>query len=230
MSYNVEPCKILPMNKKPLAPGCYYHIYNRGTEKRKIFLSEKDYSRFVASLFLCNNTYPADLKRQGSTLLELLNNEREETLVNICAYCLMPNHFHLLLHEKSDGGISKFMQKLQTAYTMYFNQKNERTGALFQGKYKISIAGNDNYLRYLVSYIHLNPIKLIEPRWKENGIKNLKNAEKFLKKYKYSSYLDFLGEKRPETKIVEIKSLPEYFENKKDFEDTIKEWLNYKNV
>jgi putative transposase len=118
--YKVEPCKIAHMsNREKLAPGSFYHVYNRGTEKRKIFLVEKDYSRFLASLFLCNSKNPADLKLQGSTLYELLSNNRGETLVDICAYCLMPNHFHLLLHEKTEGGISKFMQKLQTAYTMY---------------------------------------------------------------------------------------------------------------
>lgn len=137
--------------REKLVTNSYYHIYNRGTEKRKIFTGEKDYSRFLASLFLCNSQKPADLKLQGSTLYELLQNDRGETLVDICAYCLMPNHFHLLLYEKNEGGISKFMQKLQTAYTMYFNKKNERSGALFQGTYKLSLADTDNYLKYLIA-------------------------------------------------------------------------------
>ena len=111
---------------------------------------------------------------------------------------------------------------------MYFNQKNERSGALFQGKYKLSIAENDNYLKYLISYIHLNPVKLIEPAWKETGISNENVVKKFLKEYKYSSYIEFLGIQRQENKIVNIKALPDYFEKPIDFENTIKEWLEYK--
>ncbi len=214
-------------NREKLAVNCFYHIYNRGTEKRKIFLRDSDYLRFIASLFLCNSSKPADLKLQGSTLYEFLKNERGETLVNMCAYCLMPNHFHLLLQEKIDGGISKFMQKLQTAYTMYFNQKYERTGALFQGKYKLLIVEKDNHLKYLISYIHLNPIKLIEPEWKEKGILDVKKSKQFLEKYRYSSYLDFIGRERLEKIILNTAVLPEYFEKPTDLEDTTREWLEY---
>lgn len=218
-------------NREKIAVESFYHIYNRGVDKRKIFLTKKDYDRFLASLFLCNNTAPADLKLQGSTLYTCLQNQQKESLVDICAYCLMPNHFHLLLHEKTEGGISKFMQKLQTAYTMYFNKKNERTGALFQGKFKATIADKENYLKYLISYIHLNPIKIIEPEWKEKGLKNKTKAENFLRKYKYSSYIDFIGtEKRVESKILNSKALPELFENQKDFETNIKEWLEFKLI
>ncbi len=217
-------------NRETPVVGSYYHIYNRGTDKRKIFLGDRDYSRFLCSLFLCNSTEPSDMKVQGPTLYESLKMRRGETIVDICSYCFMPNHFHLLLHEKSEGGISKFMQKLQTAYTMYFNKKNERSGALFQGKYKLSRAEHDNYLKYLIAYIHLNPVKLIEPNWREAGISDKKNVETFLKKYKYSSYADFLGMPRIERKIINIESLPQYFEKPSDFEDTIKEWLNYKAI
>lgn len=218
------------MRKGLLSVNSYYHIYNRGTEKRRIFLVEKDYQRFLSSLFICNGSKPVDLKIQGKTLLESLRNDRGETIVDICAYCLMPNHFHLLVHEKIEGGISKFMQKLQIAYTMYFNKKNERSGALFQGKYKLSIAETDNYLKYLIAYIHLNPVKLIEPNWKENGIKNESLVLKFLQNYKYSSYSDFVGQKREEEKILNRKALPEYFEKPTDFKNTIKDWLKYKVI
>jgi len=110
------------------------------------------------------------LSLQGSTLYDLKKINRGEQLVNIVTYCLMSNHFHLLIYEKTEGGISKFMQKVTTAYTMYFNKSKQRTGALFQGKFKAKHASiNDNYLKYLVAYIHLNPIKLIDAQWKENG-------------------------------------------------------------
>lgn len=206
--------------KIPFIKDNYYHIYNRGTEERKIFLNESYYQRFAVLLYLCNNTEPVrSTPMQGRTLQSMLKEERENTLVNICTYCLMPNHFHLLIQEKTDGGISKFMQKLLTAYTMYFNTKNERTGALFQGKFKAKLINEDRYFWYLISYIHLNPIKLIEPSWKETGIINKKSAEKFLQKYKHSSYLDYCGRQRLEQVLINKTSLPEDINSPKDIAD-----------
>lgn len=217
------------MGKKiSIAPGEIYHLYNRGTEKRDIFLDRSDYERFLSLLYLANSRLPVDVKLQGSTLYEALVVSRGETLVHICSYVLMPNHFHLLVKEKGDsegGGISLFMQKLLTGYTMYFNKRNERTGALFQGKYKASHAKDDRYLKYLISYIHLNPIKLIEPEWKESGIRDHIQAEKYLGAYKYSSYRDFLGESRLENKIIQREALPEYFESPRDFRTSVTGWL-----
>jgi putative transposase len=152
------------------APREFYHLYNRGTEKRKIFLCRADYARFLALLYLANQETPTVLKIQGRTLEELVEERSGTPLVEIATYCLMPNHFHLLVRGVEEGGVGKFMQKLTTGYTMYFNKKNERTGTLFQGRYKATHVADDRYLRYLISYIHLNPIKLIEPKWKETGI------------------------------------------------------------
>src|SRR6185312_7588170 len=167
----------------PLAVKEIYHVYNRGTDKRKIFLDQKDYERFLALLYLSNGTTAVHISNyQGSTLMELLDLDKGEPLVDIAAYCIMPNHFHLLLHQKVDGGISKFMQKLTTGYTMYFNTKYERSGTLFQGKFKSKHAGEDRYLKYLLSYIHLNPQKRVD--------------------YPYSSYKDFVETERPESKIL----------------------------
>ncbi|MBU6388767.1 transposase [Patescibacteria group bacterium] len=215
-----------------LAPDEFYHLYNRGTEKRDIFLTEADRERFLALLYFSNAEESVHIsniqKYQGRTLIELLSTiDQGETLIDICAYCLMPNHFHLLVREKKDGGISRFMQKLMTGYTMYFNKRYERSGALFQGKYKAAHAGDDRYLKYLVSYIHLNPVKLIEPRWKETGIRDRKTAKKFLHAYRYSSYPDYLKLQRGEEKIIIKDALPDYFSDARDFEDDIADWLDY---
>lgn len=110
---------------------------------------------------------------------------------------------------------------------MYFNKKYDRTGALFEGRFKAQHVDEDEYLKYLFSYIHLNPIKLIDARWKENGIKDREGAKKYLKSYKYSSYLDYLGENREETKILSKESFPEYFKDT-DFKDYINFWLDFK--
>jgi len=98
-----------------------------------------------------------------------------------------------MIKEVSEKGISLFMHKLLTAYSMYFNIKRQRTGALFQGRYKARHIDNDNYLKYLFAYIHLNPIKIIQRNWKEKGIENLNGAKKFLRGYKYSSYHENIG-------------------------------------
>jgi len=217
----------MPQRKITLAPNEYYHIYNRGVDKRKIFNTKRDYDRFLALLFMANSSKPIDLKLQGRTLYEIARVAHSETLVDICIYCLMPNHFHFLIREKSDSGISKFMQKLTTAYTMYFNKCNDRNGSLFQGRFKATHADSDQYLSYLISYIHLNPVKLIDAKWKENGIRDKKSAEKYLEGYQYSSFQDYLGVKRLENKIINPESLPEYFETPKEFKHMVTEWLNY---
>lgn len=226
------------------APEEFYHLYNRGTEKRNIFVNDSDRDRFVALLVLSNQTSPVRIDnllqqarqqgQQGRTLLALLEMALEVakaepggTLVDLCAYCLMPNHFHLLVREHSEGGISRFMQKLLTGYTMYFNTRYERTGALFQGTFKAKHAGEDRYLRHLLSYLHINPVKLIEPTWKETGIANRKKAEAYLRQYRYSSFLDYLGEKRAENAIINRDVLPDYFETPGSFKESMRDWLSY---
>jgi len=205
--------------------GEFYHIYNRGNNKSIIFLDESDKQRFQKLLYLCNSTKSVVYKTiQGLPLDKI---ERGKTLVDIGVYCLMSNHFHLLLHEKQENGISSFVGKLLTAYSMYFNKKNNRTGKLFEGAFKATHINNDNYLKYLFSYIHLNPIKIIDPKWKENGITNKNNIVKFLEGYNYSSYLDYIGKKRLEDKILNKSKFPEYFSNIKDFNSEILFWLKY---
>ena len=205
----------------------FYHVYNRGTEKRKIFMARYDYKRFLALMYLANQDEPTELKLQGSTLEEITATRKGKQLVHIIAYCLMPNHFHLLIRELEEGGISKFMQKLTTGYTMYFNKRNERSGSLFQGRFKAVHVSDDRYLRYLISYIHLNPIKLIEPKWKEIGITDMTRAEKYLEAYTTSSYLDYLGKNRHEGIILSREAFQEYFSSDTGFKTFITEWLTY---
>jgi putative transposase len=212
--------------KTILAPGEYYHIYNRGTDKRKVFMTQQDYKRFLALLYVCNGTNPVSINFRGSTS-EIFGWDRGKSLVKMCAYCLMPNHFHILVQETENGGISKFMQKLITGYTMYFNKIRERSGSLFQGRFRASHIDNDKYFSYIVSYIHLNPIKIIEPEWKESGIKNKKKSEVFLDKYTYSSFLDYCGIKRLENAIISQDSLPNYSSSPNYFKTAVREWLNF---
>ncbi len=210
-----------------IAPDEFYHLYNRGVEKRTVFRKRADYERFVALLYLANQNEPADLKYQGRSFSEITETREGAPLVDIVAYCLMPNHFHLLVRELEEGGTSKFMQKLTTGYTMYFNKRYERSGALFEGTYKARHADEDRYLRYLISYIHLNPIKLFDRGWKESGIRDRSGAERYLDLYEYSSYLDYTGKKRPQAKILEQNIGTEVFESAGDFKRCTTEWLTY---
>ncbi len=204
----------------------FYHIYNRGNSKQKIFNHKSDYERFINLLFLSNSKNSFNffnLLKNG----HLYNFEQGDALVDIGAYCLMPNHFHILITPKEEGGVSKFMQKLTTAYVMYYNQKYKRTGGLFEGKFKSQHLANDRYLKYVFSYIHLNPIKLIEPKWKEFGLKNKNKALDFLEGYAFSSFLDYKNNDREQGAIINRKSFPDYFPTQNDFEEEIFDWLSY---
>jgi putative transposase len=208
----------------------FYHGYNRGSEKRTIFTCPADYQRFLNLLYLGNSQEAfsyRDIARGLASGKSIFDYDRGETLVDIGAYCLMSNHFHLLLKESEEGGISKFLLKVCTAYSMYFNKKYEHSGSLFQGPFKAEHLDTDNYLKYMYAYIHLNPVKLIDSKWKEKGINNFVKTEKFLYNYKYSSYLDYLGAERQEKNILSIDSFPEYFREDREFKDFIKDWLDY---
>lgn len=191
--------------RNPFSIDEWYHCYNRGVDRRKTFEDIHDYERFSLGLFVGNSDMPVHISNLKSPRLRDVfkdeSFERGEPLVEIGAYCLMPNHFHLLIREIMEGGIAKFMQKLCTGYTMYFNTKHERTGALFAGTFKSRHVPNDQYIKHLVSYIHLNPAKLFDPKWKmRKG--NIKAIKQNLKEYSYSSLPDFLGTKRPEQSIL----------------------------
>lgn len=214
------------------SPGEYYHIYNRGTDKRDIFKNEIDQNRFMSLLYLCNRQDAVDIRQiyssyEGRSFVKILDFNRGEMIVDIGAYCLMPNHFHLLIREKEEGGVSKFMKKLSTGYSMYFNKKHQRTGGLFEGRFKAMHVSKDTHLKYLFSYIHLNPVKLIDPKWKEKGITDKEKIRKYLGNYKYSSYLDYIGQERREMVILNKQEFPKYFNNDLDFSDFINFWLSF---
>ena len=219
----------MSIRKTNFVQGEYYHIYNRGNSKQKIFRDKEDYLRFISLLYISNtdesfNFY--DLNKNSK--LNVFQIERSNLLVNIGSFCLMPNHFHILITQIGDGGISKFMQKLSTAYSMYYNKKYKRTGGLFEGKFKTQHVKTDRHLKYLFSYIHLNPVKLIQKDWKEKGINDKEKVLNYLSKYPYSSYLDFTEDKRAQGSILNIDSFPNYFPNKASFVKEVFEWLRFR--
>lgn len=137
---------------KEYAAEEYYHVYNRGVEKRDIFLDKQDYTVFIGLLkkYLAGEIPPSH-NRHG---FKKLNDE-----VEVLSYCLMPNHFHMLLYQKTEDGVTKLMRRLATGYVMYFNNKYKRVGGLFQGRFKASRINADDYLEHISRYIHLNPLE-----------------------------------------------------------------------
>jgi REP element-mobilizing transposase RayT len=145
------------MRKQPLLNNEYYHIYNRGVDKRDIFSDKTDIRRFLESMKEFNRVEKivslSNLRKSNQIALKALS---EESLVSIIAYCLNPNYFHFILKQSVDGGIAKFMQKLQAGYTSYFNIKNSRSGSLFQGTFKSQIISNENYFNKIIGYVNKN--------------------------------------------------------------------------
>jgi putative transposase len=186
------------MRETKLVTGEIYHVYNRGVEKRDIFLDESDYLRFMHDLFEFNDsesTFNLAYRIRNSQEIGIARARQKprKLIVELMAFCLMPNHFHLLMRQKVNNGISCFMQKLGTGYTKYFNQKQKRVGSLFQGTYKTELVKNDTHLLHLPYYIHANPLDLAMPEWREREIKNHKQALQFLTTYRWSSFLDYIG-------------------------------------
>jgi putative transposase len=207
------------------APNEFYHVYNRGVEKRTIYLDLNDYQRFTELLYVANTSGPTNLREIKREHEDIYKWDRGEPLVAIGAYCLMPNHFHVLLTPIQENGVSIFMNKLCTSYAMYFNRKYERTGALFEGKFKAKHVDSDEYLKYLFAYIHLNPVKLFQADWKEKGIKDGVSAYDFASNFNYSSLRDYQHKLRPESAILDEKPFPEYFSSMAMRRAELLEWL-----
>jgi len=214
--------------KIALTPGEFYHVYNRGVEKRVIFLDRQDYEHLRELLYVMNSTQPIVLRDIHQEVLSTYEYDRGGTLVAIGAYCLMPNHFHVLASPLVEHGLSTFMTKVGTSYAMYFNKKYQRTGTLFEGKFKTQWVDDDRYFKYLYAYIHLNPVKLLQSDWKERGIADPVAAYQYATSYAYSSLPDFLGAGRLQGKILSPEPFPAYFSNSASRSDELMSWFAYK--
>jgi putative transposase len=169
------------------APGEYYHIFNRGAHKTNLFKDEKDWLRFLflilhsqspisvvnISRFVIPSALVGGFKVPDHYVADIV----EKRFVEIVSFCLMPNHFHLILKESIEGGISEYMQRIAVGYTMYFNTKYKATGHVFQGRYKSVHIKDNNQLTYLSAYIHRNPRELSKWKGREES-------------YPYSSFQD----------------------------------------
>jgi len=214
---------------KPV-PGEWYHCYNRGVEKRITFKEPGDYERMRLLMLTSNSSerfFLSDVSRIDRTSLYIRPLPSMGTpIVDVAGYCLMPNHFHFLLHECKEGGIAKFMQKLLTAYTMYFNKKYERSGPLFSGVYKARHVDSDRYLKQAFAYIHANPLDLIDQSWRDGGMRGIEKVRKQLMAYPYSSLIDYYKGTRPEGALISTMAL-DFFRGRDDFRRLLSEAIAY---
>lgn len=218
------------LRRVPLISDEVYHIYNRGAGKQRVFTTRGDYDRFLSLLYLANTDQSINYrnvwsKYQGRSLTDFFKAEsRVPSLVDVLAYALMPNHFHIVLRQRVDDGVTTFMRKLATGYSMYFNAKYERNGVLFQGRFKSSHIGTDPYFRYIFSYVHLNPLDIKMPGWKDSGVSDPKRAKKFLADYRFASYYDYCIGERPERAILAYDDAPEFLKEENDVEEMVDEY------
>jgi len=193
------------MRKHSFVIGEYYHVYNRGTDKRNIFIDEKDLLRFWESLSDFNqiepigSMYEFSFKKKSKEIIKKTN-----PLVQFIAYCLNPNHFHFLITPIQEKGIEKFMQRLGNGYTKYFNNKHKRSGVLFQGKFKSKHIDTNEYLLHLSAYI--------------NGNNTLGHPMSKLSK---SSLKEFISDKMLEKKLCKTEIILKQFRNKKEYKDFV---------
>lgn len=198
------------------ASGEYYHIFNRGIRKQEIFREKRDWARLLFSILTFQSpvifdNISRDLKDflplidrsvQHRVLNKKMSGVVKERAVELVAFCLMPNHFHLLVKQTGEKGVSQYLQRIQNSYTKFFNTKYKTSGHLFQGPFRAVHIEDNNQLLYTSAYIHLNP--------REN--RHLKNK---IEKYPWSSYSDYFSNRWsdlicPQIILEQFKSSDEY--------------------
>ena len=217
-------------NRARPAQNEIYHVFNRGVEKRLIFSSDKDRLRFIHDMYVFNDSNPYEnWGRDYEQMKEVgLPSEREK-MVEILAFALMPNHYHLMLRGLTENGITEFMRKLGTGYTNYFNTKYDRVGPLFQGKYKAVLIKDQRQFMHLPYYIHLNPLDLIDKKWRDERMANVKKAQQFLETYKWSSYQNYIG-KENFSDVIDKEFLSEFFDGPEQYKKDMFEWVKDGNL
>jgi len=191
----------MPRRKINFTEDQIYHICNRGVEKRSIFLRHADYFRFIHDLYEFNDEAPATLLHFKKPFLQSYEirshriTRNRKCIVEILAFALMPNHYHLLLRQKTENGIVNFMHKVGGGYAMYFNKKYQRVGVLFQGPFRAVHITREAHFLHLPFYIHANPLDLKFPTWRKHELAQPQEAIKFLESYRWSSFPDYIGKK-----------------------------------
>lgn len=200
--------------RKNISIGEYYHIYNRENSKQNLFLEERDWIRFLFLILYLQS--PISFNNSGRPVSYFVGHQKfnikdndviKNRYVELINFCLMPNHFHITAHEVKEGGISKYLQRVQIAYTKYLNTKYGKSGHLFQGAFQSVHIKNNEQLLHLSAYIHRNP----------REIKEWKNKEH---QYPWSSYQDYIKENRW-GELIKREIISDQFSDKKEYQDFI---------
>lgn len=200
----------MPYRTTPLINEEVYHVFNRGVAKLPIFLDRRDYNRFLETIYYYQFQGP---KPQFSQLKRFkdLKFENNKKILELICYCLMPNHYHFLLKQLEENGISEFINKVSNSYTKYFNTRHNRVGPLLQGQFKAVRVESDEQLVHLSRYIHLNPI--------------VSFLIKDLKDYEWSSYLNFVDLQK--NKICSKNLVSSMFKTPQIYEQFVLDQVDY---
>jgi putative transposase len=208
----------MPIRLTPLVNGEVYHILNRGISQQLTFSDKREYQRAVdTSNFYSFASPPVKFshflkfsqERKNRTITQL----KGARLVEILCFCLMPNHFHFLVKQIVDDGITKFMSKFQNSFTRYFNTRHQRVGPLFQGPFKAIRVESDEQLLHLSRYVHLNP-------YSSYVVKNFKDLENYI----WSSFPEYLGAKEG---FCQKKLILSFFPNKENYRQFVFDQAEY---
>jgi len=237
----------MPYRKQQFVNDEIYHIVLRGIDDNLLFKDIDDYYRGIFSIYEFNTITPIQIRERRRERIKIKEiskgarggpssatasvtasvTDKRDKLVEILAFCFMPNHIHLLLRQLKKDGITKFMSKLGTGYAGYFNRKYERKGHVFQNRFgTVHVKGNEQFKTIFV-YIHANPLSLIEPGWKEKGIKDTEKSIEFLETYKWSSYPDYI-EKKNFPSVTDREFVSRVFGGNDICKDFVYQWIRYK--
>ncbi len=227
----------MPYRKEQFVNEEIYHIVVRAIDNNEIFKDIDDYYRGIFSVYEFNNTIPVTIQRRREARIKLKREsggpsstavDEREKMVEILVFCFMPNHIHLLLKQLKDNGITDFMRKVGTGYGGYFNRKYNRKGHVFQNRFLAVHIKDDNQLKIIFTYIHANPISLIEPNWKEIGVKEPEKIIEFLENYKWSSYQDYIR-KNNFPSVTQREFLLKTINGEQGCKSFVENWVKYKN-
>ncbi len=229
----------MPQRKEKFTNGEIYHVVLKRISDKLLFKDIDDYYRGVFSIYEFNNSKSTQIYlRRRARIIEkkkerdgVLHIDKREKLVNVLAFVLMPNHIHLLLKQLKDKGITSFIRKIGSGYPLYFRNKYDQPnkGYFFQGKFASVHIESDNQLIAVSTYIHTNPLSLIESDWKRGKVKNPQKAIRFLENYKWSSYPDCLGKKNFPS-VTDRSFLLEAIGGQEKAREFVNNWIKYKKI
>lgn len=229
----------MPYRREQFINGEFYHVVTRRLEDHLLFKDVDDYYRGIFSIYEFNTTNPVEILERRKVRAEIKKAQTQgdplsltdprDRLVEVVLFCLMPNHIHLLLRQLKEKGITTYMNKFGAGYPAYFKRKHgeKRRGYFFQGRFVSVHIKTNEQLKTVFVYIHTNPLSLIEPDWKEKGIKNPERAIKFLEDYKWSSYPDYIGKKNFPS-VTEREFILKVMDGEQGCKNFVENWIKHK--